>query len=161
MVQRSGWGDVRHGEEPPLPGHTLEGVQAAFGELDARAQHEVADGARDEYFPGLGKCADPGTDVHGESGYVVSAPLALTGVQACANAEPDPARIRGDPGCATNCTGGSVEDREKPVTQVLDLLSFVSNQLCAHEFIVLLEHRAPCAVADFGGPLGGADDVGE
>ena len=42
-----------HAVEPPLAGHTLEGVDAAIGEVDTRPGDEVLDRAGDEHLPRL------------------------------------------------------------------------------------------------------------
>src|SRR3954447_12908045 len=49
---------VADGEEVPVAWHAFERVSAAFGELEARAGYEVADGAGNEHFAWVGEGGD-------------------------------------------------------------------------------------------------------
>ena len=78
---------VGDGEYVPFAGNTLGDVVAPVGELDARAQHEVAHRSRDEHFVRAGHAADSCADVHGKAGNVIAAPLTLTGMQPGTNVD--------------------------------------------------------------------------
>ena len=68
-------------EELPLPGYALEHVAAPIFEGDARAVDEVLHGARHEDLARLRQCGNSCANVDGDASYVVTADLALTGVQ--------------------------------------------------------------------------------
>ncbi len=54
---------------------------AAIIKLDARANHEVLDGARDKYFALRRQRTDSSGDMHGEAAEIVASHLTLTGVK--------------------------------------------------------------------------------
>jgi hypothetical protein len=60
----------------------LQGLDAAVGELEAGADHELAHRAGDEDFAGAGEGADPGADVDRHAADVVADQLDLAGVDA-------------------------------------------------------------------------------
>jgi len=54
---------------------------------DARADHEIRDGARRDYLAGRAERSDPRRDVHRKAGDVRSAPLTLARVKAARRLE--------------------------------------------------------------------------
>src|SRR3954454_19983263 len=76
-------------EEPPLTRRALQLVGAAFGELEARTDDELADGAGDEDLAGAGEGADAGADVDRHAADVVADQLDLPGVDADADVDVD------------------------------------------------------------------------
>ena len=93
------------GQDLPRVGHTFELVDPAVLELDARPRDEVADSARHEDLAGPRERADPGGDVHRHSGDVVAADLALPGVQAGPDLDPQPDGRVGGRLCAADPRG--------------------------------------------------------
>src|SRR5690242_18609260 len=75
---------LAHGVERPAVRDPLELVLAAVGEGQLAADHEVADGARNEHLSRAGDAHDSRGEVDGKSGDVVAAALDFTGVQAAA-----------------------------------------------------------------------------
>src|SRR5206468_5668421 len=64
-------------------------------------------------------------------------------------------------GRAADRPGRPVEGREEAVAGRVDRAAAEANELAAHELMVALEQLAPSAIAERGGALTGADDVGE
>src|SRR6202012_4415293 len=56
---------------------------------------------------------------------------------------------------------GTAEGRDESISRGVDFASPESLQLVAHDGVVVVQQVAPPVVAEQGGPLGGADDVGE
>jgi hypothetical protein len=65
-------------------------VGTSVFEGDSGAVDEVFDGARHKDLPGIRQRCDSRRDVDGDSADVVTAPFALTGVQAASNIDADP-----------------------------------------------------------------------
>ena len=87
--------------------------------------------------------------------------LELTGVQAGADLEVElPDRV---PDCTRTADRprGPVEGGEESVAGDPDLLAAEPLQMVSDERVMLVEECCPAPVAELGGPLGGADDVGE
>jgi len=71
-----------NGVQLPWAGDPLEVVGASVIEGDARTDHGVLDGLRDEYLVRPGERADSGPDVHGDPAETVANDLAFSGVNA-------------------------------------------------------------------------------
>jgi hypothetical protein len=56
----------RRCEKLPGPWNALEFVLTAFDKLDARADYEVLDRARDQYLSGIGQSSHAGCDVNSQ-----------------------------------------------------------------------------------------------
>jgi len=69
-------------EEPPGPRHTLQLVFSSVGEIDARADHQILDGARHQHLSCGRLRPDPGGYVDGKPAEVIATDLALPGVEA-------------------------------------------------------------------------------
>ena len=63
--------------------------------------------------------------------------------------------------CAADRARGPVEGREEPVARGIDLAPVEAGELASHRGMVLLEQVAPAPVAELGGLLGRADEIGE
>ncbi len=115
-----------HREQPPLPRRALQLMHAALGELQAGADHQLLDRARDADFAGGGQGADAGADVHGHAGDVVVDELDLAGVDAGADGEGGEGVADG--GGAADGAGGAVEGGEEAVAHGLDLAAAVDGE---------------------------------
>lgn len=68
-------------EQSPTPGDTFQLVFAAILKLNARANHEILHGARDEHFARRRQRPESSGNVHGKAAEIVASYLALTGVE--------------------------------------------------------------------------------
>ena len=107
----------------PGPGHSFQLVFAAAHEVDAGADNEVPEGARDEDFAGSRKSADTGGDVDCQATEVVSSDLALTRVKSHPDLQPEPWDLLANAMSAADGTGRTVERRKEPVSGGVDLAS--------------------------------------
>src|SRR5262249_39540859 len=143
------------------PGHAFERVLAAVGEVDPGADDEVLDGAGDEHLTRLRERADARADVDREPADVIADRLALAGVQAGAQLEPQSLQLVANRERAADRARRTVERREEAVAKRLHRPAAVTHELVATERVVALEQRAPGAVTEPSGGGSRADDVGE
>ena len=78
--------------QPPLAGYTLQHMRAAILEVEARAGHQILDGAGDQCFIGAGQRRDTRGDVDRDAGDIIAMKLDLSGVQPGANCYAELAR---------------------------------------------------------------------
>ena len=118
-------------------------MAAAGDELDTRPDHEVFDGAGDDYLTRLRLGRHPGANVHGDTGDVIVNEFALTGV----HTDPELQIQRGHgipdgPG-ALNCPAGSMEDCQETISSRVHLMTFETGQLSADDGVMLREQSTP------------------
>ena len=99
--------------------------------------------------------------MHGDAADVAVAELALAGVEARANRDPQGPYLVADCSCAVDAPSGSVEGGENAVPGALHRLTTVAIYLAADESVVLIEQISPAPVAERRRPLGRTHDVGE
>ena len=132
---------------------------------DSRARPEpaddVADRARHEDLARPGLRTDPSGDVHGEAGEIVTAPFALTRVDAGAHREPRGAGRLDDRDRGAHRAASGIERRDEAVAGRVDLPPAEAAELRAHDRIVRVQFATPGRVAEFGRVSGRVDDVGE
>ena len=104
---------------------------------------------------------DPRADHHREPRDLALVELALAGVDARADVEPELADALDDRLGAADRPRRAVEGREEAVAGRVLLLAAVARQLAADEGVVTLEQLAPGTVAELGRPRVEPDDVGE
>src|SRR5205807_3446091 len=135
-------------EQLPFPWHAFELVGAAVGELDPRADDEIAHRARHEHLAGCRPRAYARADVHGHAANVGVDQLTLTGVHAGAHTDAERADVLADRARAADRAGGTVERRQEAVAKRLDLVPAERCQLATHELIVAVEQRMPTVAAE-------------
>src|SRR4029079_5534066 len=101
--------------------------------------------ARDQDLAGTRGGPDAGADVHGHAGHVVTADLALSGVQSRADLEAQSTHRIGDVGRAADAAGRPVERGQEAVAGRLDLAALVAAEVAPHEVVVQLEGTAHSA----------------
>src|SRR6188472_864549 len=99
--------------------------------------------------------------MHGDSAGPTAHQFNLAGMHAGPNYESDRPDGRSDRLRAANGAGGSVERREESVSSRVDLTTVEAAKLGADEITVTGEQPFPDFVAELGGTLGRADDVGK
>ena len=99
--------------------------------------------------------------MHRDARHVVPPPLDLSRVHADADVDAELAQGVADRDRTLHGPGRAVEDREHPVARPLDQAPAEAGQLAVDRPVVLLEAGRPGPVAERGGLLGRADDVGE
>lgn len=87
----------------------------AATELDSGAGNQVLDGGEDQHLSGLCIRRDAGADVDRDSNDLPLDELALTGVQADPQLEPELTHRLGDCTTATNPACGPVEEGEEAI----------------------------------------------
>src|SRR6185369_4761239 len=125
-----------HREEAPLPGHALKGARAAVDEPQARTGDEVLHGAGDEHFRRRGLGCHACAGVHGDATHVVAHELALPGVKACPDLDPERADGVADGAGAADGPRRAVEGGEEAVAGRLDLAAAEACELPAHERVM-------------------------
>src|SRR4249919_945778 len=112
---RAGAEAALDGVEAPLAGDTFQRGPSPVLELDPGARDEIVHRPGDEHFSGSRLAGHARPDVHGDPGQLVACDLALTGVDAGTDVEPEPGRgvDRGEG--AANCACRPVESRKKAV----------------------------------------------
>src|SRR5262249_4753072 len=110
---------------------------------------------------GPGEGADPGADVDRHAADVVADRFDLAAVDPGADLDPAAAQLALDRGRAADRPRRAVEGGEEAVPHRLHLAAAVDGELPADGGVVALEQVAPAQVAEPGGGLGRADDVGE
>ena len=112
---------VFDGVQPPFVRNALEHCCPAFAEPKARAGYQILDRARDEHLAWLGPLRDSRSNVHGDPSDLAVDDLALTGVQTCADLEPELAHALRDRPGASDRTGRAVEPREGTIAGDVEL----------------------------------------
>src|SRR5215213_4173722 len=145
----------------PGPRNALQLVLAAGLEGDPGAGDEVLDGARHEHLPGRCARRDARAHVDGEARRLAVDQLALAGVDPGAHVETESLRALDELQRAPDRPRGAVEAGEEAVSGGVDFRAAVALQLPADERPLLREQLAPAPVAELGGSLGRADEIGE
>src|SRR5438876_66557 len=149
------------GVQRPFSLHPLEAMDAALHEAQARSRDQILQSAGDQHLARVRRGGHAGADVHGDTAHVVAPQLALAGVQAGADLEAEWAHRLADGQRTAYRACGTVEGREEAVARRVNLPAAEAAQLLAYGGVVPLEQIAPGAVAEPGGMLRGAHDVGE
>ena len=142
-----------NGEEVPLAGDALELVLAAIVELEAGADDEVLDRARDEDLAGAGERRDPCADVDREAGDVVRLDLDLADVEPGPDLEPELGDLVADRRGTADRPGRAVEGGQDAVADDLDLGPAEPIELAPDDPVVVREQPLPAGVAQFGRQL--------
>jgi hypothetical protein len=130
-------------------------------ERDPRARDEVANGARHKHLPGTRSAGHAGSRVHRDAADLVSHQLALAGVDARPDLDPELANAFPDrPRCADG-TRRPVQGREKAVAGRVDLAATEAVELAPDARMMLADDLAPAPVAELRRARRGIDDVGE
>ena len=114
-----------HRVQAPLAGDALQLGCLALLELELRAGDEILDRSRHEHLPGTRRVRHAGADVHGDPADLAAHLLALTGVEARPDLEPERANRVDDRRGAADGARGPVEGGEETVAGRLDLRAAV------------------------------------
>src|SRR5207249_7954709 len=114
-----------------------------------------------EHLLRTGECADPRGDVDGQTDDIAPDQVALARVQAGANLDRERLKCLLDRACAPDSHPWALEGGQESVPQRLDLTPPVVRELRPYKLVVTGQQFAPARVAERGGALRGADDVGE
>src|SRR5437588_1345324 len=152
---------VADGEEVPVAWHAFERVCAAFGELEARAGYEVADGAGNEHLAWVGEGGDAGTDVDGHTGGLGVVQLTFADMDADACLQPEGLEPRDDRLGGTDRACWTVEGGEEAVARGVSFLAMEAAQFAADERVVGGEQISPTAVAELRCLLRRTHEIGE
>ena len=122
--------------------HALRGwrsiVFAPVGEINSGADHQVLDGAGDQYFSCRRLCPDPRRYVDRKPAEVIAADLAFPGVEAGAKAQSETLGGLPDRPCAANRPCGPVERGHETVAGGLDLIATKTAKLFPYGPIVVV-----------------------
>src|SRR5215218_3908164 len=147
--------------QPPLPRHAFQFALVPALELDPRAGDEILDGGRDEDLARGGRPGHSSTDRHRNARDLALVEFALARVHTGAHLEPDSAHALDDCLCAANRARRPVERGKEAITRGVLLLASESRQLAPYQRVMAFEELPPRTVAELGGALGRADNVGE
>src|SRR5687767_8650653 len=101
-------------------------------ELDSRPRHQVLHGARDDHLPRPGLAGHARADADGDSRELAVVQLALAGVQARAQLEPELTDVGDDRLRAANRSRRPVEGREETVSRGVELCPAEARELTPH-----------------------------
>src|SRR5471030_2856068 len=107
----------------PFTRNTLEWPNAAVGETQPGAGHEILYCARDQNLASTGKRRDARTDMDGDAANIVAHHFALAGMEPGANVDAERSDFLGNSTGATNATRRPIEGGEKAVTGRLHLMA--------------------------------------
>src|SRR5229473_6697699 len=113
------------------------------------------------HLPGAGKGCDTGAGVDGDPSDLVSVELALTGVNAGAQLEPERSGGGDERARALDCPRRPVEGREQAVPGRIDFLASEMGELAANLPVKSCQEVSPGGVAQLGRARGRANDVRE
>jgi hypothetical protein len=136
-------------------------VRPTIDEGDLGPSHEVFDSPRDQHLAGACHRLHAGRDMHGEPAHIGAAPLDLAAVQSATDLDaqaPEPIAEREG---TSDRSGGPIERSEQPISRGFHERASVSSNLPLGKPIVRIEDVSPTLIAELGGPLRRADDVGE
>ena len=121
------------GEDPPLVRQAAQDVLATRLERQPGAGHQVPDGAGRQHLARAGQRRDPLPDVDGDPADVVADQLALAGVQARPDLQPERPDRLDDRARTADRPGRPVERRQEAVAGRLDLAAPEAGQLLPHD----------------------------
>src|SRR5918992_1244269 len=113
-------------------------MRPAIVKPDVGADHQVLDGPRDQHLAALGERGDAGADVDGDPADVAVQQLALPGVQAAADAQPQPVELLDDLLRTEDGAGRAVEGGDETVAQGLDLAPAMPPEQVADDRVVAI-----------------------
>src|SRR5918992_2616583 len=96
-------------------------MRPAIVKPDVGADHQVLDGPRDQPLAALGERGDAGADVDGDPADVAVEQLAFAGVQAAADAQPQPVELLDDLLRTADGARRAVKGGDEPVAERLYL----------------------------------------
>src|SRR3990170_3129339 len=136
-------------------------VYAAVFKGKSRAHDEVLHRLRDEHLGWSCGGTDPGTDGDCHPSHLAVDPLAFTRVQPGPNFDSQRPNLLDDRLGTANCARRTIERGEEPIAGRVDLGSAIALEERPHRRVVAFDEFPPRAVAELGGFLRRADDVGE
>jgi hypothetical protein len=116
---------------------------AAVAEAQAGAGHQVLHGARYQNLTGTGERGDARTNVNGNAADIVANNLALAGMQAGANLNPQRPYFFGYCAGAAHAARRTVERGENAVAGGLDFTAAKASKVTADRRVVMFEQVAP------------------
>src|SRR5262245_9507323 len=128
-----------HGGESPRTRNSLQFVRSAVLENEGSAGDEVLHGSGDEDFAWLSHGGEPGSDGDGDAGELAVQPLALSGVHAGPDLEPERWHVVHERQGALDRAAGTVECGEEAVTCRVELVAPEFGEAAAHGRVVPLE----------------------
>src|SRR5581483_4646450 len=134
---------------------------AAFRESQPRSGHQLLGRAGHENFAGRSEIRDAGGDMDGNSADVVSDGFDLARMESDAHLKAKGRRVLHDRVRAADGASRTVERGQEAVAERLYLMSAEAHELAPDPRLMLCEQLTPAGVADGGGALRGADQVGE
>jgi len=154
-------GSTLNGEQFPGPRDALELVLTSVLELDARAGHEVGDGARDEDLVGSRLCLDSCCEMYCDPTDIVISQLDLAGVKPCSNLQTERTQRVAQPNSAPDSPSRPVEGCQHPIAGRFHQLAALPFDVLEADAIVLVEQPSPAGVAEFSRPCRRVNDVSE
>ena len=133
----------------------------AILEGDPGTVDQILDSARHEHLSCVGQGGNSCSDVDCNATDVITARLALAGVQAASNVDAQFRHAFSESGGAAKRTGRAVERGQEPVASVFYDATLEAGNFGAGDLIVPLEQFTPALVTELSGASGGIDDVGE
>jgi hypothetical protein len=153
--------ELHDGGYVPFAGNAFELVGSALLEFKPRPDHEVAQRAGHEHVVRPGQCAHTRADVYGDTTDVITANLALAGVQ------PGPHLDAERLDCVANRHGAAdrslraVEHREEAIARRVHLAAPKASELRSDDGVMRVKQGVPVAVADLRCSARRVHDVGE
>ena len=145
----------------PFAGNTLEGLAAAVAEAQPGARHQVLYGARHQHLARTGERRDARADVNGNPTDIVVDHFAFAGMEPSTDFDPKRPDLLGNGAGAADAARRSVEGGKNAVAGRLDLMAAKACEIAPDRGVMTVEEITPAAVAERGGLLGRADDVGK
>ena len=111
--------------------------------------------------PAPGKRCDSRADVNGDAADIVAHHFALASMKPGTNFDAKRFDFFGNSASATNAARRTVEGSENAIAGCLDLMAAETSEIASDRGVMTIEQVMPTAIAERGGFLGRADDVGK
>ena len=148
-------------EYTPLARDTLEGLGAAVVEAQPRARYQILDCARHQNLASTGKRRNPRANVNSDTTNIVADHFALACMEPSTDLYAERPDFLGNGTGAANAARWTVKGGEKTVARCFHFMASKSREIAPDRGVMIVEQIAPALVAECGGFLGRADDVGE
>jgi hypothetical protein len=148
-------------EYTPLAGDTLEGFGAAVVEAQPRARYQILDCARHQNLASTGKRRNPRAYVNSDTANIVADHFALACMEPSTDLYAERPDFLGNGTGAANAARWTVKGGEKAVSSCFHFMASKAREIAPDRGVMIVEKIAPALIAECGGFLGRADDVGE
>jgi len=131
----------------PFAGDPLERIDATMLELEPGACDCLHDGPRCQDITWTGQSGDTSTDMYSDTTKIITAYLALPGVNACPDLQTKMTSTVGHHLCAADGAGRAIETGQEPVACLLDFPSPEVTETIPDHLVVSLQKATPDLIA--------------